>query len=270
MENVLHEKYKHLQQIIKEQGSMAVAFSGGVDSTFLLKAAQLVLGDRVLAITACPYSFTKREEKEAEDFCKENGIRQEFCVINELEMPGFCENPPDRCYICKKGIFTKLWEISREKGIHMLAEGSNMDDQGDYRPGRRAIAELGVMSPLAEAGLYKEEIRILSKELGLSVWNKPSAACLASRFAYGERITKEKLDMVEQAEQLLKDLGFRQCRVRMHGELARIEVMPEELERLASKEIREAVEKRLRELGFIYITMDLQGFRSGSMNALLS
>ena len=145
-----------------------------------------------------------------------------------------------------------------------------MDDQGDYRPGRRAIAELGVMSPLAEAGLYKEEIRILSKEMGLSVWNKPSAACLASRFAYGERITKEKLAMVEQAEQLLKDLGFRQCRVRMHGELARIEVMPEELERLASKEIREAVEKRLRELGFIYITMDLQGFRSGSMNALLS
>lgn len=265
----LEKKYQKLQEILRSLESVAVAFSGGVDSTFLLKVAQETLGDKAIAITAYPCSFTERERKETEDFCRENHIHQEICKLNEFEIPGFRQNPPDRCYICKKGIFTRLWEVAKKNNINVLAEGSNMDDLGDYRPGRRAIQELGVRSPLQEAGLYKEEIRELSKDMNLPTWNKPSFACLASRFVYGETITEEKLHMVDQAEQFLMDLGFHQFRVRIHGTMARIEVPAEEILKIADNETRTKITEKFHTLGFSYVTLDLQGFRSGSMNETL-
>ena len=266
---ILEKKYRKLQDIIHSLGSVAVAFSGGVDSTFLLKAAQETLGDKAMAITACPCSFTDRELKETEDFCQDNNICQEVCRINEFDIPGFRQNPPDRCYICKKAIFTKLWEAAKAHNMNMIVEGSNMDDLGDYRPGKRAIQELGVRSPLQEAGLYKEEIRELSKHMNLPTWNKPSFACLASSFVYGETITEEKLHMVDQAEQFLIDLGFHQFRVRIHGTMARIEVPEEDILKIADNETRTKITEKFRTLGFSYVTLDLQGFRSGSMNETL-
>lgn len=262
------QKEDKLKEYIKNLGSLAVAFSGGVDSTYLAKVAHDVLGDKMIAVTAQSGSFPKRETGEAIDFCKEQGIRQIMVQTNELEIEGFKENPPDRCYICKTGIFTQLREKAAELGIEYVADGSNVDDLGDYRPGLQALKELDVKSPMREAGMTKQEIRNLSQEHGLWTWNKPSAACLASRFAYGETITREKLGMVEQAERILNDYDFVQMRVRMHGEnLARIEVAPDELARLLS--LGEEVAAKFKEIGFIYVTMDLLGYRVGSMNEVL-
>lgn len=267
--DTLQEKYNRLQRILQDYGSVAVAFSGGVDSTFLLKAAQEALGDRVLAVTASSCSFPLRELNEARAFCAEQGIRHLVCRSEELDIEGFRHNPPNRCYLCKREIFEKIGAIAKEQGIAAVAEGSNLDDEGDYRPGLQAVRELGVKSPLREAGLHKEEIRALSKELGLPTWNKQSFACLSSRFVYGETISEEKLSMVDRAEQLLLDLGFHQVRVRIHKDLARIEIQPGEFARLLEEETRQRVERECKALGFLYVTLDLGGYRTGSMNEAL-
>ena len=265
----LEQKYERLKEYIKSLGSVAVAFSGGVDSTFLLRTAHDVLGDRVIAVTASSCSFPERELREAQKFCRENGIAHEVCESEELDIDGFRQNPLNRCYLCKHELFEKMIGIAAEKGFENVAEGSNMDDMGDYRPGLQAIAELKVKSPLRFAGLYKEEIRQLSKQLGLPTWDKPSFACLASRFVYGETINEEKLGMVDRAEQLMIDLGFRQVRVRIHDKLARIEVLPEELERVTQPDIRKKINEEFRKYGFTYVTLDLAGYRTGSMNETL-
>ena len=263
------EKLEALKAALVATGGIAVAFSGGVDSTFLLAAAREALGDRVLALTARAPFIAPRESAEALDFCAEQGIRQIFADVDMAAIPHFAENPPDRCYHCKKALFTALGALAAAEGITVLAEGSNVDDQGDYRPGLRALAELGVLSPLKAAGLTKAEIRLLSREMGLATWDKPSFACLASRFPYGETITLEKLRMVDRAEQLLLDRGFPQMRVRLHGTLARLEVLPEDIGRLAAEPMRSEVAAALKEMGFSYVTLDLAGFRSGSMNEVL-
>jgi len=261
-----YEKLEVLKNYIKSLGSVAVAFSGGVDSTFLLKVSFDVLGENVLAITARSATFPERELNEAIEFAKERGIRHIVIESEELEIDGFSDNPVNRCYLCKKELFTKMQDVAREKGIKYIIEGSNQDDLGDFRPGLQAIKELGVLSPLREAKMTKEDIRLLSREMGLNTWDKPSFACLSSRFPYGQKITREKLQMVDKAEQLLIDLGFKQVRVRHHGDIARIEIFEDELPKLIEKDIRQRVCDEFKKIGFTYTTLDLKGYRTGSMN----
>ncbi len=263
----LRGKLENLKKGLKVLGSTAVAFSGGVDSTLLLKTAHDVLGDRAVAVTASSRAVPERELKEAEEFCKSRGIRQIIFPADELQAESFLSNSPDRCYFCKKAIFTQIGQIARENHLSWVTEGSNLDDDGDYRPGRRAIAELEIKSPLRDAMLTKKEIREISRYLDLPTWNKQSCACLASRFVYGDAVTPEKLAMADRAEQLLYDLGFRQMRVRIHGSLARIEVPREEFPMVLQHQ--DVIISELKHLGFTYITMDLQGYRTGSMNETL-
>ncbi len=266
------DKYNKLLSILAYYGKVAVAFSSGVDSTFLLYAARCALSEKVIAITARSPVFPKRETTEAEDYCKKIGIAQEIIDINELEIEGFSQNPTDRCYICKKSLFKSFKEKAAAKGFEIVVEGSNKDDEGDYRPGLKAVTELGIKSPLRDAGLYKEEIRILSEHFGLPTWDKPSFACLASRFPYGEMINDRKLKMVDSAEQLLMQMGFKQFRVRIHGNdiyTARIELLTEDMPEIFKEPVRKKVYEEFKRYGFNYVSIDLKGYRTGSMNETL-
>lgn len=263
------KKEEDLKAYFRQLKSVAVAFSGGVDSTYLLKTAHDTLGDQVIAVTAKSCSFPERELKEAIHFCEKEGIRHFVCESEELDIEGFSHNPKNRCYICKHELFEKIINIAKEQKIAYIAEGSNMDDNGDYRPGLIAVKELGVSSPLRQAEFSKAEIRELSKEMGLPTWDKQSFACLSSRFVYGETINEKKLGMVDKAEQLLLDMGFHQVRVRIHGNIARIEVLPGEITKIVEEKNRMKIASKLKEYGFDYVTLDLLGYRTGSMNETL-
>ena len=270
MDQSVEEKFTRLKKIFLSMGRVVVAYSGGVDSTLLLRAAKESLGvEHVVAVTARSPLHPKRELEGAKRLAEEIGVRHIVIESNELGIDGFSKNPPNRCYLCKKELFQEMQHLARKEAISFVVEGSTLDDEMDHRPGRRAIQELGVRSPLQEAGFTKEDVRELSRALGLRTWDKPSFACLASRFPYGEEITPEGLRMVDEAEDFLFSLGFKQVRVRHYQSLARIEVFPEEMSRLMNGSLRESVVHRLKKIGYRYVTLDLQGFRSGSMNEVL-
>lgn len=261
-------KHHRLREILGGLGSVAVAFSGGVDSTLLARVARQVLGDKAVAITVVSPLSPGWELEESREIAKEIGIKQVTLEWDNLEEP-FLTNPPDRCYLCKKEIFGNICHKARQMGFNHVADGTNADDMKDYRPGIRALKELGVLSPLKEAGLGKEEIRELSREMGLATWDKPPLACLATRFPYGERITPERLKRVEEGERFLMDMGFRQFRVRSHGDIARIEVGSSERARFFDLQLMDEIDAKLKAIGFKYVTLDLKGYRTGSMNEVL-
>ena len=260
-------KLDGLKTLLKKFGSVAVAFSGGVDSTFLLKVAHDVLGDDCIALTVRSRIFPARELSEAAAFCRNEGVRQIMVDVDGLSIEGFADNPPNRCYLCKRALFGRMLRSAAAEGVAAVCEGSNADDMGDYRPGLQAVAELGIESPLRDCGFTKSEIRTLSADLGLPTFDKPSFACLASRFPYGQKITSGKLGMVESAEDLLRNAGFRQVRVRIHEDIARIEVEPDSFP--IALEMRERIVSGLKGMGFAYVSLDLQGYRTGSLNERL-
>lgn len=263
------DKLNRLQDLLTGYHSCVIAFSGGVDSTLLLKAAKDVLGSRVLAVTAVSSAFPDQELAAAKDLAANLQVPLEIIKTNELANPEFAANPPNRCYFCKLELFGELTAIARSKGYSYVLDGANADDEGDFRPGLLAGRELGVLSPLSLAGITKAEVRELARQLGLPNWNKPSLACLSSRVPYGQPISAEKLRQIGAAEELLRTYGFGQYRVRHHGTIARIEVSPEDFPRLIATPLRRQLTDSLQQLGFTYITLDLAGFRSGSMNETL-
>lgn len=255
-----------LQHLLSELDGLLVAFSGGVDSTFLLATAHQVLGSRAWAATASSPIHPPEEGEAATRFCEDRGIEQiRFCP-GEMDLPEFLSNPPDRCYICKGMMIRKLRDIAGGLGIDDVAHGANLDDRGDYRPGFKAAQEAGLLAPLVDAGLTKAEIRLLARDMGLSVWNKPAMACLASRIPYGSMITEEKLGAVHAAERALSAEGFSQVRVRHHGSVARIEVAPHELEKIMDPNVRRVVVEELRRIGFAHVALDLEGYETGKLN----
>ncbi len=266
----LEERLQRLQDLLREAESAVVAFSGGVDSTLLLRVARDVLGaERIVALTASSPTYPLRELEESRALAASLGVRQVILESNELEIPGFAKNEPRRCYHCKYELFSLARDLARREGLRQVLDGSNADDRSDFRPGREAAQELGVRSPLMEAGLSKADIRRLSRGLGLPTWDKQPFACLSSRFPYGTEITPERLTQVERCEQYLHECGIRNYRVRYHGDTARIEVAPEEIPRFLDPGLRQAVVAACKEAGFAYVALDLEGYRTGSMNEVL-
>ncbi|MBE9581442.1 MAG: ATP-dependent sacrificial sulfur transferase LarE [Proteobacteria bacterium] len=262
-------KQERLVHLLRDAGSLLVAFSGGVDSSFLLALAHQTLGSGAVAATATSEIFPVREKDVAVEFAQARGIEHILFPSEEISLPDFLSNGPDRCYHCKRSLFQKLDKMAKERGIRRVAHGANVDDLKDYRPGFQAANEIGVMAPLVDAGLSKQDIRLLSKEMGLATWDKPTMACLASRIPYGSPITVDKLKMIEQAEAFLFDKGIKQCRVRHHGAVARIEVERQGLKMLMEDDLRKAIVHKFREIGFSHIAVDLEGYVSGSMNRAL-
>jgi uncharacterized protein len=254
---------------LRDLGSVIVAYSGGADSAYLAWAAHQALGDQAIAITADSASFPESHKRDAEEFAREQGFRHEYIATREFENPDYVKNGPDRCFHCKDELFARLDEVARERGIAHVIYGVNVDDLGDYRPGQSAAKIHQVKSPLVEAGLTKAEIRELSQRAGLKTWDRPASACLSSRIPYGTPVTIENVKTVERGEEAVKALGFRQFRVRFHGELVRIEIAPEELERALAPEMARAFTAIFKPLGFHYVTLDLEGYRQGSLNAVL-
>lgn len=263
------KKLRKLRKILKDMETVLIAYSGGVDSTFLLAVAKETLGDNVLAVTARSETYPQREYRQAKEIVRQLQVNHLTISTKELEYPNFASNPTNRCYFCKKELFSKLKEIAGEHHIQYLADGSNADDVNDYRPGMQALKELGIRSPLKEAGLTKEEIRLISKDMNLQTWNKPAFACLSSRFPYGSKINIEKLQMVEEAENFLLDQGFTQVRVRHHDETARIELLSENLQDVFKGDKHVMIVEKLKTIGYRYVTLDLEGYRTGSMNEVL-
>ena len=262
----IEQKLSALNERLKSYEQVIIAFSGGVDSTFLAEAARRALGENVLAVTAISDSYPKREMQAAQDIAKALGVRFEMVFTEELEIEGYASNPTDRCYFCKTELFNKLNPISEKHQIGTIVYGAIPDDVGDHRPGMDAAKQMGIQAPLIDANLWKADIREISKRWGLPTWDKPAFACLSSRFPYGTRITRDLLRKVDDAEQFLYDLGIQQFRVRHHEDLARIEVDPQEIGRIAEKPIREQISAEFKKLGYKYVTLDLQGYRSGSLN----